>query len=418
MDYDTLTLKYKNTSAENPVMSVPYSKSISNRLLIIRHLSGSTAEIKNISSADDTVLLQNFLQSVADKTDNKFYCKNAGTTLRFLLALLSLTEGTWVLDADKRMQNRPLIPLIEALNDLGADIKINNSNEIFPITINGKTLFTNKIVKFNDNLTSQIISALLLISPCIEGGINILLPDNQVSLPYINMTVSLVNMFGGDISQVDNMLVCNQSRYNFRDIAVEGDYSAAAFFYLYVVVGKIRSLRINNLQTSYLQGDMICVDYFLRLGVETKFDNQGALLSYNAELASVNQEYEFDLSETPDLFCPLVTACFVSGKPTVIKNLISLRVKESDRLKNMVKELNKIDKRCKEDGGNLFIDRQTNSGYLEEWKSKTVFFQTYNDHRIAMALSVICLVCSAITIDNPACVKKSFPDFWEQISKI
>ena len=180
MNYDSLILKKKDKTAQNPIVSVPYSKSISNRLLIIRHLSDSKAEIKNLSSSDDTIMLQNFIQSIANKTNNSFYCKNAGTTLRFLLALLSLTEGKWILDADKRMQTRPLLPLIDALNNLGADIKIKNSEEVFPITIIGKTLTGNKTIELKDNLTSQIISALILISPYIKGGVNLILPPNQV----------------------------------------------------------------------------------------------------------------------------------------------------------------------------------------------------------------------------------------------
>ncbi|MBR1775347.1 MAG: hypothetical protein IJ759_07485 [Bacteroidales bacterium] len=418
MNYDSLILKKKDKTAQNPIVSVPYSKSISNRLLIIRHLSDSKAEIKNLSSSDDTIMLQNFIQSIANKTNNSFYCKNAGTTLRFLLALLSLTEGKWILDADKRMQTRPLLPLIDALNNLGADIKIKNSEEVFPITIIGKTLTGNKTIELKDNLTSQIISALILISPYIKGGVNLILPPNQVSLPYITMTVSLVNRFGGDINQIDNTLVCRQSEYKFKETSVEGDFSSAAFFYLYVAVGKIKNLRIKNLQTSYLQGDSICKDLFSQLGVETKFDGNGALLSYNEDLVSANQQYEFDLKDFPDLFCPLVVACFVSGKATLIKNLASLRVKESDRLQNMINELNKINNRCKEGNDYLIIEPQLTDNYFELYKEENVFFNTYNDHRIAMSLSAFSLVCNEITLENPACVEKSFPDFWQQISKI
>ena len=187
---------------------------------------------------------------------------------------------------------------------------------------------------------------------------------------------------------------------------------------MYVAVGKIKNLRIKNLQTSYLQGDSICKDLFSQLGVETKFDGNGALLSYNEDLVSANQQYEFDLKDFPDLFCPLVVACFVSGKATLIKNLASLRVKESDRLQNMINELNKINNRCKEDNDYLIIEPQLTDNYFELYKEENVFFNTYNDHRIAMSLSAFSLVCNEITLENPACVEKSFPDFWQQISKI
>ena len=435
MSHTHIVLTRRDKLPENLSVSVPYSKSISNRLLIIKHLSGSQAEIKNLSSSDDTVLLQYCLNSVSEKKENSFYCKNAGTTLRFLIALLSVTDGKWILNADKRMQKRPLLPLIDILNNLGADIKIKNEKEIFPITVNGKELSGNKTIEVKENLTSQLISALLLISPYIKGGINLILPQNQTSMPYIDMTIELVNRYGGNVKKTNNTLICKQSAYCYKETEIEADWSSTAFFYTFVSVGKIKNLRIENLQKSSLQGDSVCKDFFSLLGVDTKFDSHGALLSYNTTSAALNSQYEFDLNNFPDLFCPLVTACYFSGKKSVLKNLQSLRVKESDRLKNMLNELNKLQKRCFSDQNNAFIKPLDTKGFTNQpyyFTNQPDYFinqpdyfhgkpsydfvrlKTYDDHRMAMALSAAAFICKHTSIENPACTAKSFPDFWQQ----
>ena len=414
MLHDSVTLKRKIILEDNITIRIPFSKSISNRLLIISNLAGSVPQIENLSTADDTEMLLKFINQAENKSSNKFYCKNAGTTLRFLLALLSLKEGQWQLDADKRMQTRPLMPLIDILRELGADIKTADTENIFPITINGKILNGNKVIEPKKSLTSQIISALLLISGKVKGGFSIVLPKNQTSMPYIDMTVSLVNRFGGQIKRNDNILVCSESQYYFNKIKVESDFSAAAFFFLYTAVGKLKSIKLNNLQTSSLQGDSICIKLFERFGVRTEFQKDGAVLSYDADLMPCNQNLEFDLSDYPDLFCPIAVAGYISGKEICIKNLASLRVKESNRLKNMITELNKLGNRCKEENNCMIIAPLSDTHARRIWKERGFAFNTYNDHRIAMALSAVAFTCKNITIKNPDCVKKSFPDFWSQ----
>ncbi|MGP1514816.1 MAG: 3-phosphoshikimate 1-carboxyvinyltransferase [Bacteroidales bacterium] len=453
MIYDTITLRNNLSKKKEYNLEIPSCKSIANRLLIIKSLSNSSSIIRDISTADDTQMLHTFIQELENKSSNTFYCKNAGTTLRFLLALLSLREGTWCLEADNRMQDRPLLPLINILNSLGGDITITNNKKIFPIVIKGKKLLGNKVIELKENLTSQIISALLLISPYIKGGITFILPHKQTSMPYVNMTIALVNIFGGHITAIDNTLVCRSSRYFFHEVSVEKDYSSASFFYLYVAVGKLNNIRIKDLQTSMLQGDSICAKLFKVFGVTTIFDEIGVLLSYNERLISDNQYLEFDLLENPDLFCPVAVASYISGKQVCIKNIASVKVKESNRLENMVIELNKLGDRCKMQEDSLIIETikevdlnrfvfdnnkvslcKNNVGlhydempqkidnslrdYINEWKNKTYFFKTYNDHRIAMSLSAIAFVCKSITIENPQCVAKSFPNFWQQINKI
>jgi len=443
----SISLKYKKQIGDNLSINVPSSKSISNRLLVIRDLSNNYGEIEDISSSEDTQMLNNFIELSANKINNTFFCKNSGAVVRFLLALLSTKEGKWIIYADKRMQNRPLLPLIDILNRLGGDIRITSKEKIFPITIYGQKLVSKEIITLNNNLTSQIISALLLISGKIGNGLTLRIPHNQVSMPYIDMTIYLLNRFGANIQTKDNLLVCSEGGYKFNNIRVEKDYSCASFFYLYVAVGKLRKLRIKSLQTSILQGDYICVELFRQLGVQTIFDSEGAILGYDEKLARKNKKLEFDLQSFPDLFCPLVVASYISGKETFIRNLSSLKVKESDRLENMIRELNKLGKRCYRQQDDLFIqsiydnnlqtNKITNNNSLLNKEnieiletsqanmqiknlyihSLTPFFHTYEDHRIAMSLSAIAFVCKEIAIENPTCVNKSFTDFWLQANK-
>ena len=420
---ESISLKYKKQIEENPVVNIPSSKSISNRLLVIRDLSTDNGDIEDISTSEDTWMLNNFIQTSANKTNSTFFCKNSGAVVRFLLALLATKEGSWTIDADKRMQNRPLLPLIDILNELGADIRIRDKENIFPIRIYGKKLVSKGIITLENNLTSQIISALLLISSEITNGLTLRLPPNQVSKPYIDMTIALLNRFGANIKVIDNLLVCSEGRYKFNNIRVEKDYSCASFFYLYVAVGKLQQLRIKSLQASTLQGDYVCVDLFQRLGVRTIFDSDGTILYYDKELAKESLKLEFDLQDYPDLFCPLVVGSYLSGKETSIINLSSLKVKESDRLENMIRELNKLGKRCYRQEDNLFIQPISDNSLqpsnidLSNTQTTNPLFHTYEDHRIAMSLSAIAFVCSGIEIENPTCVGKSFADFWDQTSK-
>lgn len=403
------------------IVGVPYSKSISNRLLIIKYLSKTKGEITSLSSADDTTLLKNFLLQVIHKTSDYFNCKNAGTTLRFLLSVLAITEGKWFIDADKRMQFRPILPLIDILNSLGADIKIADKENLFPITIIGKQLKTDKDIVIDNYLTSQIISSLLLISPKINGNLTLVLSHNQPSMPYINMTIALVNRFKGKIERKNNTIICHQSEYNFTNLQVEGDYSAASIFYLFEMVGKYKNLQINNIKKSNLQADAIVEKLFNFLGVQTIHSDNSILLSYNE---SLNKKFdlentpaiEFNINDTPDLFPALAVALFLNNRRAVIIGIETLKVKESNRLISIQNELNKIEKRCYIKEKEFIIEKSKQENFPNNLCDKSFVFQTYNDHRIAMALSAFAIVCKQITINNSDCVEKSFPDFWQQCS--
>lgn len=390
---------------DTPYIHLPYSKSISNRLLIIRHLSETKADILNLSDSDDTVLLYSFLNDIETKGNNRFFCKNAGTTTRFLVALLSICEGEFVVDAEQRMQSRPILPLIEILKSLGAIIEYQNKENLFPIRIIGSQLKNNGTKNLDNHLTSQIISALLLISPYIKGGLKLNLPSNQVSLPYINQTISLSNLFGAKIKLKENLIISEESKYIFHAFCVEKDYSALSFIYAFTCVGELEKVIVPNLKQSVLQGDAIAIELFTNLGVETCFEQDCCILSYNPDL--VKNKLLVDIKNTPDLFLPLVVSIYAKGIEGEITGIETQRVKESNRIENIARELNKLGERCVVEKDRILI----HSGKIDkELKPK---FSSYSDHRIVMALCSLGMVCKEIEFDDVSCIEKSWRTFFE-----
>ena len=203
---------------------VPSSKSISNRLLIIKYLSQSDKTIKNLSLADDTILMQNILSQIDTNPSKLIFTDNAGTVTRFIISLLALKHGDWQIDADPQMRERPIKPLLDALKSLGAEINHLERNDKLPIQIIGGKLIGGKTIKIDSNKSSQFLSSLLLISPYIKDGLSIQVDEDMVSKPYLNMTTSLMKEFGAKIREEENHLIISPSEYNFKETQVENDY--------------------------------------------------------------------------------------------------------------------------------------------------------------------------------------------------
>lgn len=408
---NNLILVSRTTDKNKPVaVPLPSSKSISNRLLIIRFLSQSEASIRNLSDSEDTRLLDTFLNQINKSSSGRFFCKNAGTTTRFLLSLLSITKGEWTIDADSRMQSRPVLPLVRILQSLGADIEYKDDDTVFPIHITGTELQSHGALNLENHFTSQIISSLLLISPYIKGGLTLHLPDSQVSFPYIQQTISLANGFGAKILKKNNVLVSEESEYSFHSLEVERDYSSLCFVYAFVCLGKFKKVLVPDLKPSSLQGDYKAVDFFSDLGVETRFEESQTLLSYNPDFFDDNKEFVFDVKETPDVFLPLVVSLYALGVKAEVSGIETQKVKESDRLSNIVNELNKLGERCFVEDSRLVIQK----GIVNP--DSVPSFSSHNDHRIFMALSSLAFVCRKIVLDNSSCVKKSWRTFFNDVS--
>ncbi|HAP01499.1 MAG TPA: 3-phosphoshikimate 1-carboxyvinyltransferase [Bacteroidetes bacterium] len=387
-------------------IKLPSSKSISNRVLIIQALSEKKFQIKNISDSDDS---QNLIRALELKS-NTIDAGEGGTTFRFLLAYLACTNGEWKLTGNKRLFERPLIPLIDALKKLGAEIQPKKNF----ISIRGKELDGGKI-SIDASISSQFISALLLVAPRMKNGLQLTLKGKTVSMPYIEMTMQLMQQFGGDVKWNGNTISVAKGNYSEKKFSVEADWSATSYFYELVAQKPKSKLLLRGLKKNSLQGDSIVAEIFEAFGVKTTFNSKGAVIENNsATNAPMNskQHLIFDLKDTPDLFPALVVTCAACGISATFKNISHLNSKESERANVFEKILSQLGCKVKQ-AKNIF----SISGCIQP---PTINHQisTYNDHRIAMSLAPLASILPSVEIENENVVNKSFPHFWEEFLKV
>lgn len=393
-------------------INIPYSKSISNRLLIMHFLSQSKIALNYLSQSDDTILLQNILQNLSKEETNHFYTHNAGTTTRFLIALLSITKGSWRINADERMNHRPILPLIDALKQLGAEIKTFSQTKIFPLTIKGKDLQGGKTLKLSSIKSSQIVSAIAMIAPYCKGGLKIEYPENQPSLSYIEMTLSMMKHYGIEVETKQNIIDIKQGNYKIEEETFEADWSSASFFYALVAISKSHKIFLPQLKENSLQGDKIIKEIFeISFGVTTTFTQEGATIEYNPEIEKQNQQIDF--TTCPDLFLPVLIADVCTDSQISYKGLQTLSLKESDRLNSAIKQIEKLNIKATIKEDVLSIDKSQ-----IRHNNLPILIETYQDHRMAMAFYLLAFRYKGIEIENPNCVSKSFPNYWNEIKKI
>ncbi|MCK9163228.1 MAG: 3-phosphoshikimate 1-carboxyvinyltransferase [Bacteroidales bacterium] len=390
---------------------VPSSKSISNRLLIIKYLSKSDKIIKNLSLAEDTLLMQDILNQIDKSSYNYIFCDNAGTVTRFILSLLALKEGIWKIDASNQMRERPIKPLLEVLKNLGAEIIYLEDEDTLPIQVVGGNLIGGKMIAINSQQSSQFISSLLLVSPYIKGGLSIQIDEDMVSKPYLKMTIDLMKKFGANIKEKGSQLIIRPSKYNFEETEVENDWSSVCFAFEKLSILKGEAIFIKNLYTNSLQADSIAITYFSYFGINAQFENNGLRISYNHENIYKGKELLLDINDCPDIFPSLALVSLFSEKKVVFIGIISLEFKESNRIKAMAEGLRQIGAKVSFDK-----DRFTVDGFQEkELINKPILIKTYDDHRIAMTFAIVAIKYPNIQIDNNDCVSKSFPMFWENL---
>lgn len=389
---------------------LPSSKSISNRLLIIKYLSQSNGEIINISKAVDTLLMNGLLDSLSNNQTRTFFCHNAGTVTRFLIALLSIKKGDWIVDGDKNMRQRPIKPLVDVLIDLGVKINYIEKQDYLPINIIGREILGHKKIRVDTSISSQFISALLLVSPYFKEGISFELEKEIVSKPYIDMTISLMRLFGANISINNDSIRVSPSKYKFSDIEVEADWSSAAFAYELAFFTK-EEVFVPNLKKDSLQGDSIAENYFREFGIETIFENHGARMKLNINHSQ--EDLIFDLGSCPDLFLPLALVAAYCAKRVVFNNTKTLRYKECNRIEAAKQNLEALRVDCTEEENRFIINPKAEEG-IKEIK-KNVLIKTYDDHRVAMSFGILSKIEPTLKLDNPICTTKSFPNFWEII---
>ena len=379
------------------------SKSISNRLLIINELCDNKFEIQNLSNANDTKILTKILNEF--KSQKEINCEDAGTALRFVLAYLATQDGNWIVSGSKRMHERPIKPLVDCLLELGAEIKYLENEGFPPIEIKSKKLKSKKLSLPGD-ISSQFISALLLVAPTIENGLTLEITSKVLSKPYIKMTLELMSEFGINYSWKNNLIKIEKQRYIGKKIMVENDWSAASFWYSFVALSKNGKIEIPKLNKSSIQGDSILSEIFSNLGVKTSFKKNSIILSRNSKLV---KELNLDLSNYPDLGLPLIVTCSGLGIKAHLKGLKNLQIKESKRLEVIQKELKKFNINTQIDNSSISIKEN------QKIEQPNSIIDCHNDHRISMSIAPLSMKINSISFENKNVVNKSYPDFWKDL---
>ena len=387
----------------NADLILPASKSISNRALIIQALCQSKPKLLNLSKSSDTQSLVQALQTTSKTID----VGDAGTSMRFITAYLSQQEGSYILTGSDRMKERPIGHLVEALNSIGADINYLEKDGFPPLAINGKALEGGK-VDISTSVSSQFVSALLLIAPTLKKGLSLSLKGELLSKPYIKMTLDIMRYFGIQSSWTNNTIQVEPQNYVSKDLKVESDWSALAFILQAMSIAKSAQVSISGLSKDSWQGDSYVLNLFEKFGLQYKFkDEKLYLKKLNKDL---NGDSNVNLIDTPDLaqaYCCTLSALSKSAK---IKGLNNLKLKESHRLKALHMELNKIGQHSRYSEDTI----QLESSVLH---TPTESFDSHNDHRMAMCLAPFALLFD-IKIKNIEVVNKSYPSYWEDLKKM
>ncbi|PVY43182.1 3-phosphoshikimate 1-carboxyvinyltransferase [Pontibacter virosus] len=398
----TVTISHPSGVLKGRVQ-LPASKSEANRALIIAALAGGESELQNLSEANDTQLLQRLLKSDSDIIN----AEDAGTVMRFLTAYYAITGQQKTLTGTERMCQRPIKVLVEALQELGVGIAYLGEEGYPPLQISGFKGSGRKHLKVRSDISSQYISALLMVAPLLPEGLELELEGKISSRPYIEMTLALMQDFGVEASFEGNTITVPHQKYQPATFAVESDWSAASYWYSMVALAKEADITLLGLRENSHQGDKAIVDIMRRLGVHTEFKPEGVRLTKK----HAEKRVTFDFSNCPDLAQTIVALCAASGIAVEMTGLESLRIKETDRIQALQIEVLAMGASLDERTPGVFqmnpalmIDRELN-------------FRTYEDHRMAMAFAPIALL-QPIQIQEPAVVRKSYPRFWEDLEKM
>lgn len=391
---------------------LPASKSISNRALIMSALAGCSDCVDNRSCCDDTDVLVEALSTMPYEID----IKAAGTAMRFLTAFLSVTEGEHVITGTERMKRRPIAPLVNALRQMGADIEYVGEEGFPPLKIRGKHLRGGE-VSIPGNVSSQYISALLMVGPLVGEGLCLKLTGEIISKSYIDMTLGMMRHYGAraEWADIDEVMVYPQS-YSPCSYHVENDWSAASYWFeLMALLGnQDSSLTLSGLMDGSLQGDSVVRYIYSLLGVKSSFvvKELGVVTDVVLECnGHVVPRFQFDFSKCPDLAQTVVCTCCGCGIPFHVTGLSTLKIKETDRIIALQTELRKLG----------FVVESRNDSELmwdgSRCEATMEAIDTYEDHRMAMAFAPLAVVFPGLRINNPEVVTKSYPGYWEELKK-
>jgi 3-phosphoshikimate 1-carboxyvinyltransferase len=393
---NSITL-FKKNYLSGTVKNLPASKSISNRALIISALAGGVSELLNLSDANDTQLMTRLIASA----DTTLDVEDAGTTMRFLTAFCALTGRNKVITGTDRMKQRPIGILVDALRKLGAEIEYVEKEGFPPIKTQGfKGQLTSEL-SIRGDVSSQYISALMMVAPTLPEGLILKFEGAVTSRPYIEMTASLMKQFGVECQVLEREVLIPNKSYTPTSITVESDWSAASYWYAFTALAENAEIELPNMTMKSLQGDRVIVDMMELLGVKSTQHGNGLILT--------KKDYQhvliWDFTHCPDLAQTVAVVCAAKGVKGVFTGLQSLRIKETDRIKALQQELAKLGTTFLEENGKWILTPSERRSFT------TLSFNTYLDHRMAMAFAPLATLAD-VTIEDPDVTRKSYPKFW------
>ncbi len=388
----------------NAAIKITGSKSETNRLLLLKALFPNIT-LANTSNSDDSVVMQKALNG----NDAIVDIHHAGTAMRFLTAYFAVNAGrVVVLTGSSRMQERPIKILVEALEQLGAVITYEKEVGYPPIRIKGQKITASK-VKLAANVSSQYISALLLVAPKLENGLELTLEGEITSIPYIKMTLALLNDLDIQTSFEGNVItVAPKPAVETKEMIVESDWSSASYYFSIAALADAASITISSYKENSLQGDSALVSLYQAMGVESQFN--GNQLTLTKQPNFNYQDVTFDLNNTPDIAQTIVVTCLGLGIGCHLTGLHTLKIKETDRLEALRIELTKL-------GANISVTNDSLTLVATKEINSNITIATYNDHRMAMAFAPLAFRVP-IFIENAEVVSKSYPDFWEDLKSL
>ncbi len=407
-------MQYKITAPERiqATINLPASKSISNRVLMIHALAGGDTLPDNLSDCDDTEVIIRALAAMPYEID----IKAAGTAMRFMTAYLSVTEGKHLLTGTDRMKRRPIAPLVNALRYLGADIRYAGETGFPPLIINGKTLEGGRL-EVPGNISSQYISALLMIGPALKEGLELHLMGEIISRPYIDLTLWTMQEFGAEAEWTDmDIITVRPQVYKSHPYLIENDWSASSYWYEMLALqgASGSSIKLKGLTDGSKQGDSVVKYLFSLLGVKTTFDNKEEGRPTTVTLTRhrcLLPRLDYDFTGSPDLAQTFVVTCALLDIPFTFTGLASLKIKETDRIEALKAEMKKL--------GYLIKDENNNTLRWEGERCTPSLqpIDTYEDHRMALAFAPAACRFPGLRINNPGVVSKSYPHYWDDLRK-
>ena len=395
-------------------ITLPSSKSLSNRWLILDYMSRTGIKIKNLSSSNDTQQLGRLLHQLKGGRRHNFDCKDAGTVARFMMALLSITPGSHILTGAEQLLKRPMGQLIDALREAGCSIKCTGEEGYLPVKIEGVVPSAPRI-KIDCSISSQYASALLLAAATMPQGGMVELVSAPASEPYIDMTLKVMEQ-----AKVQCVLKGNPPTYNVSHtipqcdvVSIEKDWSSASYFFEAISLMPGIPVRLPGLQRESLQGDQVLRDIYATLGLSVNQAEQSVEIRRDKEMAT---SFEFDFTNTPDLVPAVAVTCATLGIEGHLTGVQNLRYKESNRLESLEDGLAKLGRKIEVGESTMTIP--AGKPFTRESLDGVGVIDSHDDHRIAMAFGALKVLNPSIEVTNPECVSKSFPDFWKMLQRL